>query len=225
MSQLPFGSVPFRHTSSTAPWATTDAGLNCLSAQCPFGTGNGRSHGRRAHLVSIAFRLKALSAREYGRPRHSTRPSESQLPFGSKPFRLTGLPVPTSSYGSTSQLPFGSKPFRLSSVLHLKKQGPSGVSIAFRLKALSARSRVAENPETPPLVSIAFRLKALSAQSPFGSTSATWTSCSRAQASQLPFGSKPFRLLSSANASSLATMRVSIAFRLKALSARFVQKA
>ena len=66
-SQLPFGSVPFRHkVDDSDAAAEAEACLNYLSAQCPFGT-VGRVHHRR----------------------HP--PGRSQLPFGSVPFRHGAL--------------------------------------------------------------------------------------------------------------------------------------
>ena len=63
-SQLPFGSVPFRHILTVPEAGDPDyEGLNYLSAQCPFGTLEGREEGGGGcSHVSITFRLSALSA-------------------------------------------------------------------------------------------------------------------------------------------------------------------
>ena len=63
-SQLPFGSVPFRH------WIVLTRTMI----------------GTRRQRVSITFRLSALSARSRS-ARHGQCPLLSQLPFGSVPFR------------------------------------------------------------------------------------------------------------------------------------------
>ena len=43
-SQLPFGSVPFRHSRAPPALSTrSSSSLNYLSAQCPFGTPGGKA--------------------------------------------------------------------------------------------------------------------------------------------------------------------------------------
>ena len=62
VSQLPFGSVPFRHANVRVLWGRETVRLNYLSAQCPFGTQCVRGGQAVRRGVSITFRLSALSA-------------------------------------------------------------------------------------------------------------------------------------------------------------------
>ena len=88
--------------------------LNYLSAQCPFGTHEMRKYrGVTALYVSITFRLSALSARWRGDIHERDEHRESQLPFGSVPFRHKNVRVLDKEWlNEASQLPFGSVPFR-----------------------------------------------------------------------------------------------------------------
>ena len=164
-SQLPFGSVPFRHDRARELLATEeDDHLNCLSAQCLFGTLLG------VHLLEV-------------------RDDPSQLPFGSVPFRHGVTRQEGVSAKGVSQLPFGSVPFRHEGTegrrIHWKL---SGISIAFRLSAFSAPlEAISCNFDQLGGISIAFRLSAFSAHcSRRLQYVVGW-------GSQLPFGSVPFR--------------------------------
>ena len=190
-SQLPFGSVPFRHVDTAALGS-----LGEHMSQLPFGSVPFRHHRHHADLqvrdgaVSITFRLSALSARLLWLFSKIKERKESQLPFGSVPFRhstraKSGLRV---AHGR-SQLPFGSVPFR-----HIEMDGiryelkPWAVSITFRLSALSALKSSFKLGTWLATVSITFRLSALSAP-----MSAETMARLPFLASQLPFGSVPFR--------------------------------
>ena len=141
-SQLPFGSVPFRHAALSASviLRIVTRCLNYLSAQCPFGTrGGGNSASRRHARVSITFRLSALSAlARTSSSRVMVTLLMSQLPFGSVPFRhLADKANEVDAKGLnylSAQCPFGTVGH------HVRHYGsPVGVSITFRLSALSAQ--------------------------------------------------------------------------------------
>ena len=192
-SQLPFGSVPFRHSSSASRslFRLRSSSLNFFSAQCPFGTFRwfdftccwpGLS-------VSITFRLSALSARARGATGWYCVALASQLPFGSVPFRHTqrnlrgrlGIREVSITFRLSalsarevrcmantvkfyeSQLPFGSVPFRHTIKIKVRDR-PDPVSITFRLSALSALERLRGGQA----LDRGTRLNYLSAQCPFG---------------------------------------------------------
>ena len=216
VSQLPFGSVPFRHRresqcshrspgslnylSAQCPFGTTyrvscqnyaRLSLNYLSAQCPFGTSSEWRRKTAAAPVSITFRLSALSAHNFRR-RQRARTPRSQLPFGSVPFRHTAAYDSWEDLWDTSQLPFGSVPFRHFRVgLNAVKGSVDDLS---QLPFGSVPFRhlcqgVLRLTVLRTLVSITFRLSALSAPK-------VWKDerkAAKAVQSQLPFGSVPFR--------------------------------
>ena len=139
LSQLPFGSVPFRHANAV------------------------KFYDGKDHLVSITFRLSALSALATDSSSRRKRRITSQLPFGSVPFRHS---VRGAQDGKVqrrvSQLPFGSVPFR------------------------HQWSRLPGCQDT-------LCLNYLSAQCPFGTRLSSRSRTSSPSTSQLPFGSVPFR--------------------------------
>ena len=194
-SQLPFGSVPFRHSRTrSSPTSRMPSSLNYLSAQCPFGTLVLwlRNFGAKARLnylsaqcpfgtrrwppelwrssrsVSITFRLSALSAHV---PRHVVTKSGG---FVSITFRLSALSAlswvrgwpPRTEFQLglnylSAQCPFGTDEER-----HPDRR-PVLVSITFRLSALSAQDGFKLGTWlATTYVSITFRLSALSAHGP-----------------------------------------------------------
>ena len=140
VSQLPFGSVPFRHQGRIQDrYVAGHHGLNYLSAQCPFGTSATRSRSTsRPGTVSITFRLSALSARV---------------------LELNGIDRLSCGLNYLSaQCPFGTIVDPIAPA-----GGTVDVSITFRLSALSARSSTRGGRGNGEIVSITFRLSALSA--------------------------------------------------------------
>ena len=122
-SQLPFGSVPFRHVKSRpSRGLTVPRGLNYLSAQCPFGTDEITLDDVLPEGVSITFRLSALSAQMEFIGNVNVL-STSQLPFGSVPFRHDIWDALIAGNVSASQLPFGSVPFRHCEIFSRRRKG------------------------------------------------------------------------------------------------------
>ena len=114
--------------------------LNYLSAQCPFGTRRTSREDQDIGRVSITFRLSALSALIPFARILEINGIESQLPFGSVPFRHLATQRPTST----------PRPLCLN---YLSAQCPFGTSIPFGLVI-------------QPLLSLNY----LSAQCPFGTS-------------------------------------------------------
>ena len=142
-------------------------------------------------MVSITFRLSALSAQTTGES-GITFKLLSQLPFGSVPFRhfVYGYDVAESRWLVSITFRLSALSARWEGVILTVRDRPD-VSITFRLSALSARTSTVRT--MPPCWR---RLNYLSAQCPFG----TWGEGPAVRA----FGS----------------LKVSITFRLSALSAR-----
>ena len=213
-SQLPFGSVPFRHiVSNRRKWQQTNVSitfrLSALSALL-----QGESPFRGQWDVSITFRLSALSARKVtitleDDVRASLNYLSAQCPFGTNQRREW-----VKAHMDESQLPFGSVPFRHGDVHRSDETTPvPRVSITFRLSALSAHSTDASQRRSgfPGL-------NYLSAQCPFGTDVIRVAQEDGTGTSQLPFGSVPFRHGNIAAARAVVD-EVSITFRLSALSA------
>ena len=191
-SQLPFGSVPFRHFLAEAYELEVTK-----------------------HGISIAFRLSAFSA-QATITEYSKNFRISQLPFGSVPFRheftIDDI-LPDGVEGISIA-------FRLSAFSALTAANPEDVevcsiSIAFRLSAFSARQGASAYlsmrdawKSQLPFGSVPFRhaayeavvksandayLNCLSAQCLFGTSARRTWMPSSVSASQLPFGSVPFR--------------------------------
>ena len=165
LSQLPFGSVPFRHGGR----------LRLRGVPCP---------------VSITFRLSALSAHDGPFKAVFKGGFKSQLPFGSVPFRHRSSSLAKSTArGGVSQLPFGSVPFRH----RLRRPANTHGTELTGLNYLSAQCpfgtrRGPRSAAVPPYRGpITFRLRALSARV------ARRSRRSVGKSSQLPFGSVPFR--------------------------------
>ena len=195
-SQLPFGSVPFRHIEGilTVPEAGDSDCLNCLSAQCLFGT---RSRRRSSSTSS---------------------PSRSQLPFGSVPFRhglgtvkffrsgvlnlnclsaqcLFGTPVPPQGRVHGGHISIA---FRLSAFSALDSEGRTIVVPIYKyLNCLSAqclfgtRRRTVRADKRELRISIAFRLSAFSARSAGGFASITEAKDLNCLSAQCLFGTQP----------------------------------
>ena len=212
-SQLPFGSVPFRHVFKDGFKIGT-----WLASQLPFGSVPFRHVPRHVVTKQGGFvGLNYLSAQcPFGTPasRGSAWKSSSCLNYLSAqcPFGTSSGESRSGRGVARSQLPFGSVPFR-----HERNQPMKNlehvVSITFRLSALSARGTPLSRRSWRLRVSITFRLSALSALGQW-----EWAG-EEISPSQLPFGSVPFRHFSAPARVALISSWVSITFRLSALSA------
>ena len=187
-SQLPFGSVPFRHAGVCSPGSIVE-----FESQLPFGSVPFRHRHppsiRRhsASSVSITFRLSALSALPIY-VKKADRKVASQLPFGSVPFRHTRTDGRVRMIGVRVSITFRLSALSAHKDLPIYVKKADRVSITFRLSALSARGvsiLVRDRPDPS--------LNYLSAQCPFGTRRPWCPSSTVVRSSQLPFGSVPFR--------------------------------